>query len=564
MKPNLEEMELSREQSEALIERFENDRLSADDRQLLVKLIRGFFWLTLTVRETKLSMKRLKAALFGRGERKKRKPLPDDDDDDDPGSGAQAAGSTSLPSDTAPAGDSSPAPDEGQQQRGHGRYGADVYTGAQTVSCRHEGLAAGERCPYCGRGTLYALDDAVTIRIDGNALLTAVRYEAERLRCSACTEVFSAPLPAGVGPHKYTNEARVALALSRYFLGVPFYRLQQLQAMVGVPVADATQWDQAERVADAARPVFDQLKFDAAQSALIYHDDTGVRVLSLIRENRSDSPPERTGMHTTGLVACQDGRTIVLYFSGREHAGENLAAVLTLREPHLAPPLVMSDALAANQAGGLPKHIRCHCLSHALRQFTDIDEYFPEQCPRVIGDLDAVYEHDEQTRQHHLDPEQRLAYHQQHSQPIMEQLHGWLKKQESERLAEPNGAFGKAIAYLLKHWGSLTQFLRVPGAPLDSNTVERALKLMIRQRKNSLFFASTHSAYVASLLASLIATCAEAGVNVLDYLVALMENRSSVLARPTQWLPWNYTVAGLSHLTPVLGHAGGGGVAIPQ
>jgi hypothetical protein len=78
-------------------------------------------------------------------------------------------------------------------------------------------------------------------------------------------------------------------------------------------------------------------------------------------------------------------------------------------------------------------------------------------------------------------------------------------------------------------------------APLDSNTVERALKLLIRQRKNSLFFATEHSAYVGSLLTSLIATCVAAGVTVLSYLVALQAHRSAVCRAPAAWLPWNFT-----------------------
>jgi hypothetical protein len=105
---------------------------------------------------------------------------------------------------------------------------------------------------------------------------------------------------------------------------------------------------------------------------------------------------------------------------------------------------------------------------------------------------------------------------------------------------EPNSSLGKAFTYLLSHWESLTQFLRVAGAPLDSNTVERALKLIIRQRKNSLFYASSHSATVASILTSLIATCVQAGVNALEYLVALQTHRSAVFRQPAAWLPWNY------------------------
>jgi hypothetical protein len=99
---------------------------------------------------------------------------------------------------------------------------------------------------------------------------------------------------------------------------------------------------------------------------------------------------------------------------------------------------------------------------------------------------------------------------------------------------------GKALTYMLSHWQTLTQFLRVPGAPLDNNTAERALKLIIRQRKNSLFYHNDFSAYVGSLLTSLMATCIQAEVNAMDYFVALQDNRSAVFANPADWLPWTF------------------------
>ena len=154
------------------------------------------------------------------------------------------------------------------------------------VECRHEELAVGQRCPVCGQGNLYALPAGVEIRIDGNALLSAMHYELEKLRCSACGEIFTAGLPAGVGEEKYSAQARAVLAVSRYYLGVPGYRLQGYQAMLGVPVPDATQWDQIEVVGDCAYKVFEQMEREAAQGELIFQDDTAVRILSLIKENR--------------------------------------------------------------------------------------------------------------------------------------------------------------------------------------------------------------------------------------------------------------------------------------
>lgn len=58
----------------------------------------------------------------------------------------------------------------------------------------------------------------------------------------------------------------------------------------------------------------------------------------------------------------------------------------------------------------------------------------------------------------------------------MDQLHRWLEAQFAERKTEPNSGLGKAITYLLRHWRPLTLFLRIAGAPVDNNIVERALK----------------------------------------------------------------------------------------
>ena len=61
-----------------------------------------------------------------------------------------------------------------------------------------------------------------------------------------------------------------------------------------------------------------------------------------------------------------------------------------------------------------------------------------------------------------------LEFHQRHSGPVMEQLHGWLEAQFALKQVEPNSGLGKAITYLLRHWKGLTAFLREAGAPLDN------------------------------------------------------------------------------------------------
>src|SRR5262245_42393129 len=539
-----EQVQLSRADGEALRQRLAGDTLTATDRRVLDLVLQWYFWLLFALQEATFSLKRLRVLLFGE-KPNTRKTTPPSGASSNAGHGPGGMGSApaqGMP-DATEATDVERPPSPGKRHPGHGRQGAETYRGAEHVVCRHETLAVGERCPVCGRGRLYRVAPGVEMRLDGHALLSAVRYTLEKLRCSACGQVFTAAAPAEAGADKYSARARAVLVLGRYYLGVPLYRLEGYQAMVGVPVADATQWDQIERVADCAYPVFEQLKLLAAQGEVIYQDDTHVRILSLIAENRriqaDDTSEARTGMYTTALVAQQGAQTICLYFAGRAHAGENLEALLTHREADRGKPLVMSDALAQNAAdeGAL---IRCHCLAHGRRKFTELEEVFPAECAIVIKGLKHVFEHEEEARVQQMSAEARLGYHQQYSGPIMEQLKHWLDTQFAERNVEPNSSLGKAFHYLLTHWQTLTRFLEVPGAPLENNTAERALKLAIRQRKNSLFYATDYSASIASMLTSLIATCLHAGVNALDYLVALQEHRTAVFRAPEAWLPWNY------------------------
>jgi hypothetical protein len=59
------EVTLSREDGEALIERLEGNALTAEDRRVLVQVLRVQFWMLFALKEAKFSLKRLCAMLFG-------------------------------------------------------------------------------------------------------------------------------------------------------------------------------------------------------------------------------------------------------------------------------------------------------------------------------------------------------------------------------------------------------------------------------------------------------------------------------------------------------------------
>ena len=123
---------------------------------------------------------------------------------------------------------------------------------------------------------------------------------------------------------------------------------------------------------------------------------------------------------------------------------------------------------------------------------------------------------------------------------VMEQIRTWGQEQLSGDGVEANSGLGQAIGYFERHFVGLTAFCRLEGAPLDNNPIERALKLIIRGRKNALFFKTPAGAAIADVITSIIATAHQAGVNVFDYLVVLQRHAEAVKRQPEQWLPWTY------------------------
>jgi transposase len=217
------EVQLSPEDGEALRQRLEGDALTADDRRVLGQILQWYFWLVFALQEAKVSLKRLRALVFGESPTT-RKASPADPLSDSAGDEGTQSALTEV--DLPPARGDLRGEPAGARRPGHGRQGAEVYRGAEHVICRHETLAAGERCPVCGRGRLYRVEPGVDIRLDGHALLSAVRYVLEKLRCSACGQLFTAATPAEAGAEKYSARARAVLVLGRYYLGAPLYRLE--------------------------------------------------------------------------------------------------------------------------------------------------------------------------------------------------------------------------------------------------------------------------------------------------------------------------------------------------
>ena len=413
---------------------------------------------------------------------------------------------------------------------------------------KHE--CKGDVCPECGKGKLYKYEPATFLRITGQSPFVPEQHVMERLRCNACGTYFTADLPKDVEAdgepgQKYGYTARTLMALGKFYAGTPYYRQGSLQSLLGVNLTASTVWDQAELLANDIFPVFRYLRNVLAADALHYEmDDTTNRIVDQQpiekKKRNSEKTQIRTGVYTSGVIATTgQGQRIVLFDTGIGHAGEFMDEILKNRSPSEPPPLIMSDALASNKPTVIKNANRALCNAHARRQFYDVLSHFPQEVEDVIKRYGSIWANEDETLNQQMSPAERLAYHKAHSLPVMADLRDWGNQMLKTERVEANSGLGKAIRYLDNHYGGLTCFCHVEGARLDNNAMEGQLKLVVRNRKNAGFFKSGTGAAVGDVITSLVATCAQNGLNPFDYLNRLQRNAEDVKAHPEKYLPWD-------------------------
>lgn len=527
-------IELTQEELDELLKRAESGDLQSGDYEVIKGMADTISYLSHVADQKGVQVARLLRTLFGSKSEKRETILTESEREE------VAAEDSRSVEDSDNDSEGNPPPKE--KRKGHGRRGANEYTGAETVEIKHAELKPGDPCPKPCDGTLYEqAKPGLVVRVKAGPPFSATVHKLQKLRCGLCGTIFTAKPPADLGTKKYDESVGSLIALLKYGAGMPFYRLANLQKGLGVPLPSSTQWEILEELKKVVESAYHELFRFAAQGNVVYNDDTTVRILELMGERleKMHDPPQRTGLYTTGIISETERGKIALYFSANRHAGENLAKLLALRDAWRDPPIQMSDGLKHNRLKGTDT-IVSNCLSHGRRRFLDLFENFPGEVRHVIDSLAEVYAVEKKAREEKLDEDARLELHQRESAPLMEGLKRWLDEQLSEKKVEPNSPLGLAIEYVTKRWDAMTLFLRKPGAPLDNNICERALKKAILNRKNSMFFKTRHGAEVGDLFLSLIHTTELCGGNPFEYLNALQRNVEVVKRDPAAWMPWNY------------------------
>ena len=464
-----------------------------------------------------------------------------DSDDGDDGDDGEAA----------PVGSKEPKP-------GHGRNGASAYRQAQHVFHALALGVIGALCEVCRLARMSRYREKIIIRIIGRPMFGAELHHFEQARCRSCGYIVRAEGPdnvdQGLGTDyvRYDWSACAMLMVMHYFGGAPFKRIESLHEGWGVPMPDANQWEVVSAGDDLLLPLYRALEQHAIQKSTNFRiDDTGAMVLALKRQINAElaalqalgesTKGLRTGINATGVYWETPNGPVILFYTGRHHAGEIVDQLLR-RRLLSSPKLVKcTDGASKNfDHEHADKLVESTCNAHALLKFRDIKDKHPVEYAEAGSVYKQVFDNDDEAKKLGFSPVDRMLYHRERSKPLMQQLKKMCEEKITSKRVEPSSRLWEPLTFVINQWDRLTRFCDVPGVPLDTNLVEQALIMPVRYLAGSFNYHTEDGAVVGDHAMSLIATARANDVEPVAYLTECLRYHDDLRKRPEHYLPWVY------------------------
>jgi hypothetical protein len=527
------------------------------------------------IARTEAQIARLQAKLDEQRQRAPAEPQASGEEPSDSSAATDATGSTSHDGGKLTVGDGdndsavgltrSQDGDEDRPEpsrKGHGRNGAAAFTSAR--ECLHAlGIGIlGALCAACGLGRMSRHRNKVMVRVVGQSIFGAERHTFEQARCRVCGAIIRAGgtdlVLDGLGTEYVTYHwsACAMLIVMHYFAGAPFKRLEALHRGWGVPMPDANQWQLVDRCDDLLAPLYKAIERHAIRNAATLRvDDTGSMIIALRRQIQEEiaalqllgesTRDIRTGINATAVYFETDQAKVVLFFTGRHHAGEIIDQLLVHRgsvaQATEKKLVKVTDAASKNfdhaQGDVLEEAV---CNAHAFLKFRAIKSAFPVEYAVAGEAYKKVFDNDDEAKARGLDPVERVHFHRSRSKPEMERLWKMCKQKLDSKLVEPHSPLWEPLSFVINQWGRLTRFYEVPGIPLDTNVVEQTLIIPVRYLAGSFAYKTQNGADVGDRHMSFVATANANGVEPVAYLTECLQNHRDLAKRPDHYLPWVY------------------------
>lgn len=343
-----------------------------------------------------------------------------------------------------------------------------------------------------------------------------LKYHRPVIKRKDTQSILTAPAPGGFLQGSRADVSFAAgLLMDKFAWHLPLYRQHQRLAAAGITVSRPWLTQLAQASISLLEPIY-QAQFASIRAS---------------RVKAMDETPIKAGRSGHGKM--QSGYFWPVYGEADEvcfpfhpsRSGDFVARALGLKAA--AGAVLLTDGYAAYQRYAEKTGIiHAQCWAHSRRGFFDALDAEPAGAARALEQIKALYAVEEQIRDDELTGEAKQLHRLMYSKPLVEQFFAWVDQELARQGFTPSNPYIQALNYVRARRAGLEVFLTDPDVPIDTNHIERALRVIPMGRKSWLFCWTELGAKHVGIIQSLIVTCRLHGVDPCTYLVDVLQRVS--------------------------------------
>jgi transposase len=173
------------------------------------------------------------------------------------------------------------------------------------------------------------------------------------------------------------------------------------------------------------------------------------------------------------------------YHEGR--SGKHIAQTLGIDPPPEGAVLLTYGYAAYERYAQKCGLTRAQCWAHSRRKFFEAQAVEPERAAQALEMIGQLYAVEQHIREAQLLGEASRAYRLAQAKPIVDRFFDWVDAQFESHALLPSSPLTTALAYVRERRAALEVYLADPEVPIDTNHLERALRVVPMGRRNWLF-----------------------------------------------------------------------------
>lgn len=312
--------------------------------------------------------------------------------------------------------------------------------------------------------------------------------------------ILIAPLPTQALWRSHAGASALShIIVGKYADHLPLHRQLGIFQREGVRLSPSTVSNWCLAAAQEVEPIYNELRELLRKQSYVMADETPAKVLE------SDRPHalHQGYMWAFYLPFCRT--PFYEYHKGRGKEGVGVLLDCSVR-------VVQSDGYSVyGLFDELPGYLHLCCWAHARRKFIEAEWSDPPRVREILELIGRLYEIEKEIKSQGYQDEEKVNYRQRYAYPILQSIENWLKRNRVQVTA--GSALDKAMQYTYSRMEQLSLYISAAAFEIDNNAIERQLRPLTLNRKNTLFIGSHEAAHASAIYYTLLGCCREHGVN---------------------------------------------------